>query len=152
MRSEGSWMMPTDEETFRSFCHINEYGEKGYRHLHRMIAASSPLVLWAPSSVLLYDDRYCRVSPADFVDFVENHSPVNQDRSQPTTASTEELVVLDLDDSTDIRGAWVRSDFTGNQWPFFYAFGAAASRKRYAALKKILSELPGWNSSSQPNA
>lgn len=54
---------------FRTFCHISEYGEPGYRQLHRMIASSSPLVLWAPSSTLLSAPT-CRVEPREFVDFV----------------------------------------------------------------------------------
>jgi hypothetical protein len=53
---------------FRTFCHISEYGEAGYRHLHRMIASSSPLVLWAPSSTLLTASR---VEPREFVRLVE---------------------------------------------------------------------------------
>ncbi|GAA4954135.1 hypothetical protein [Actinoplanes utahensis] len=38
---------------FRTFCHISEYGEAGYANLHRLVAGSRPLVLWAPSSVML---------------------------------------------------------------------------------------------------
>ncbi|VVJ23042.1 Uncharacterised protein [Amycolatopsis camponoti] len=56
---------------FRTFCHISEYGEAGYRHLHRMIASSSPLVLWAPSSALLSAPS-CQVEPRQFVDLVRN--------------------------------------------------------------------------------
>jgi hypothetical protein len=56
---------------FRTFCHISEYGEAGYRHLHRMIASSSPLVLWAPSSTLLSAPS-CQVGPREFVDLVHN--------------------------------------------------------------------------------
>jgi hypothetical protein len=36
----------------RTFCHINDYDEQGYRNLHRLVAGSLPLVLWAPSSAL----------------------------------------------------------------------------------------------------
>lgn len=55
----------------RTFCHISEYDEAGYRQLHRLIAASDPLVLWAPSSQFLSDPRISRVSPDDFLHFVE---------------------------------------------------------------------------------
>ncbi|ROP38735.1 hypothetical protein [Saccharothrix texasensis] len=59
-----------DTDVFRTFCHISEYGETGYEHLHRMIATSAPLVLWSPSSRLLESPR-CRVTDADFVRHVE---------------------------------------------------------------------------------
>src|SRR6266545_7508783 len=62
--------MKASEDTFRTFCHISEYGEEGYEDLHRMIAASDPLVLWSPSSVLLRSAR-CRVEPREFVRYVE---------------------------------------------------------------------------------
>lgn len=55
----------------RTFCHISEYDEVGYRNLHRLIAASDPLVLWAPSSQIVSDPDVCRVSPSVFLDFVE---------------------------------------------------------------------------------
>ncbi len=59
-----------DTDLFRTFCHISEYGETGYEHLHRMIATSAPLVLWSPSGQLLESPR-CRVTDADFVRYVE---------------------------------------------------------------------------------
>jgi hypothetical protein len=55
----------------RTFCHISEYDDGGYRELHRLIAASDPLVLWAPSSQYLVDPGICRVSPDDFLHFVD---------------------------------------------------------------------------------
>jgi hypothetical protein len=55
----------------RTFCHISEYDEAGYRQLHRLIAASDPLVLWAPSSQFLSNPAVCRVLPDDFLHFVE---------------------------------------------------------------------------------
>jgi hypothetical protein len=55
----------------RTFCHISEYDEAGYRQLHRLIAASDPLVLWAPSSQFLSDRSVSRVSPDDFLHFIE---------------------------------------------------------------------------------
>lgn len=41
------------EPVFRTFCHISEYNELGYANLHRLVAGSKPLVLWAPSSAML---------------------------------------------------------------------------------------------------
>lgn len=57
-----------------SFCHINEYREEGFINLHRMIYCSRPLVLWAPSGILLenYNKKeICKVSIRDFIEFVE---------------------------------------------------------------------------------
>jgi len=54
---------------FQTFCHINEYEEDGFANLHRMIATSEPLVLWAPSSQLLQSPR-CRVGSEEFVEYV----------------------------------------------------------------------------------
>ncbi|WP_448625827.1 hypothetical protein [Geodermatophilus sp. URMC 64] len=56
--------------SFRTFCHVSEYGVEGYANLHRMIAVSSPLVLWAPSSAFLAQPS-CRVPPHDFLDYVD---------------------------------------------------------------------------------
>lgn len=55
---------------FQTFCHINEYEDRGFANLHRMIASSEPLVLWAPSSQLLSVPQ-CRVSRDEFVEYVE---------------------------------------------------------------------------------
>jgi hypothetical protein len=55
---------------FPTFCHISEYGEEGYQHLHRMIAISAPLNLWSPSGVLL-NDPGCSVTPGEFVRYIE---------------------------------------------------------------------------------
>jgi hypothetical protein len=57
------------EATFPTFCHISEYGEAGYRNLHRMLAFSAPLNLWAPSSVLVRNASH--VEPKRFVGYVE---------------------------------------------------------------------------------
>lgn len=54
---------------FSTFCHISQYGNKGYRALRRMIAMSQPC-LWAPSSVLLKSDL-TRLSPTAFLRYVE---------------------------------------------------------------------------------
>jgi len=59
-----SWLFPT-------FCHISEYGENGYQNLHRMLAMSYPLNLWAPSSVLLRSPA-CKVPVNDFIGYVES--------------------------------------------------------------------------------
>lgn len=59
------------DQRLRTFCHISEYDEAGYQQLHRLIAASDPLVLWAPSSQFLSDPATCRVSSKDFLHFVE---------------------------------------------------------------------------------
>ncbi|HEX8646668.1 MAG TPA: hypothetical protein VF715_07180 [Thermoleophilaceae bacterium] len=56
---------------WRTFCHVSEYDEWGYRNLHRMIAGSDPLVLWAPSSQLLLHSPACRVGPDEFLEYVE---------------------------------------------------------------------------------
>jgi hypothetical protein len=64
---------PTVQPTariFQTFCHINEYEEEGFANLHRMIATSEPLVLWAPSTQLLQAPQ-CRVSTDDFLEYVE---------------------------------------------------------------------------------
>lgn len=53
-----------------TFCHISDFGEYGYRRLHRMIAISRPLILWSPSSVMLRSTD-CRVKPKDFLELVE---------------------------------------------------------------------------------
>lgn len=55
---------------FPTFFHISEYGEEGYANLHGMIAASEPLNLWAPSSLLLKQPG-CPVPQGDFVDLVD---------------------------------------------------------------------------------
>lgn len=55
---------------FRTFCHINDYEEDGFANLHRMIAASEPLVLWAPSSQFLQSPQ-CRVGEDEFLEYVE---------------------------------------------------------------------------------
>lgn len=60
----------SDVQSFRTFCHISEYGEQGYANLHRMIACSDPLYLWAPSTQLLRG-RDCRVSEKEFTKLVE---------------------------------------------------------------------------------
>jgi hypothetical protein len=39
------------QRIFPTFCHISDYGDQGYGTLHRMMATSLPLILWAPSSL-----------------------------------------------------------------------------------------------------
>lgn len=53
-----------------TFCHISELDKLSYANLHHMIAASKPLTLWAPSTVLLSDPQ-CRVTPKEFLHYVE---------------------------------------------------------------------------------
>ncbi len=62
--------MSATGDDFRTFCHLSEYGEEGYAQLHRMLAASAPLVLWAPSTSLL-QSRDCLVQPMGFLHYVE---------------------------------------------------------------------------------
>lgn len=62
--------MSQSVDVFRTFCHISEYGEPGYANLHRMIATSSPLVLWAPSSRLVSSSG-CRLTEREFVTLVD---------------------------------------------------------------------------------
>jgi hypothetical protein len=58
--------------SFPTFFHISEYGTTAYEQLHAMVATSSPLNLWAPSSVLLRESNG-RISPKDFIYYVEHH-------------------------------------------------------------------------------
>jgi hypothetical protein len=58
------------DRTLPTFCHISELGELGYQNLRRMIALSSPLYLWAPSSVLLRNPR-STVPPDEFLRYLE---------------------------------------------------------------------------------
>lgn len=60
----------TASNAFPTFCHISEYNESGYRILHRMLAMSQPLILWAPTSFQLKHEQ-CRIPPQDFVRYVE---------------------------------------------------------------------------------
>ncbi|UGT63987.1 hypothetical protein [Nocardia asteroides] len=62
--------MSVDKEYFRTFCHINEYEDAGYKNLHRMVATSWPLVLWAPSSMKIASS-VCKLSPKQFVGLVD---------------------------------------------------------------------------------
>lgn len=61
--------MDASDAEFATFCHISEYGEAGYRNLHRLLAFSAPLNLWAPSSLLIR--HASRMSPAGFVRYVD---------------------------------------------------------------------------------
>lgn len=60
----------TQEVLFPTFCHIGEYDEYGYQILHRMLAVSAPLILWAPTSPLL-ETAQCRIPPRNFLRHVE---------------------------------------------------------------------------------
>lgn len=57
------------EAGFRAFCHISDYNAVGYANLHRLIAGSKPLVLWAPSSVMFREHSSVPVS--DFLLLLE---------------------------------------------------------------------------------
>lgn len=57
------------------FCHVSDYGARGYQNLHRLIATSRPLVLWAPSAFVLkeqYDRGKARIDPRTLASFVES--------------------------------------------------------------------------------
>jgi hypothetical protein len=60
----------TEGRTFPTFCHIGEYDEDGYQKLHRMLAMSQPLILWAPTSSQLEHEK-CRIPPRAFLEYVE---------------------------------------------------------------------------------
>ncbi|HEX5200768.1 MAG TPA: hypothetical protein VFW27_12615 [Actinoplanes sp.] len=55
---------------FRTFCHISDYKAAGYANLHRLIAGSKPVVLWAPSSVLFRE--HSSVFVEDFLHLLED--------------------------------------------------------------------------------
>jgi hypothetical protein len=58
------------EVGFRTFCHVSDYKAAGYANLHRLVAGSKPVVLWAPSSVMFRE--HSSVSVADFLHLLEN--------------------------------------------------------------------------------
>lgn len=60
----------TTDAAFPTFCHISEYNEAGYRILHRMLAMSEPLILWAPTNAGLEHEQ-CRIPPPKFIRYVE---------------------------------------------------------------------------------
>lgn len=62
--------MTSSSARLATFCHISELGAPGYGELHRMLAASKPLTLWAPSSALLQDPG-CWITPTGFIEHVE---------------------------------------------------------------------------------
>lgn len=55
---------------FRTFIHISDYGEVGYHHLHRLIASSRPLVLWAPSGHMI--EKHSQVGVDEFLGLVND--------------------------------------------------------------------------------
>lgn len=59
-----------EDSLFPTFCHIGEYNDYGYQVLHRMLAVSQPLILWAPTSPLLESEQ-CRIPPKNFLRHVE---------------------------------------------------------------------------------
>lgn len=62
--------MSEPDQSFPTFCHISEYGELGYRNLHRLVAFSAPLNLWAPASTLV---RECsQIDAKAFVSYVDH--------------------------------------------------------------------------------
>ena len=97
--------------SFPTFCHIGEYGEYGYKSLHRMIAVSQPLNLWAPTSALL-NSQGCQVPPKHFIEYVERGY----------------IRVFG-------RERWLTSETFRNQHPFP---GAAWSKDFDGKLKEIL--------------
>ncbi len=58
------------EVGFRTFCHISDYKAAGYANLHRLIAGSKPVVLWAPSSVMFRE--YGSISVDDFLHLLKH--------------------------------------------------------------------------------
>jgi hypothetical protein len=58
------------DESFPTFFHINQRGEAGYRDLARLTAMSHPLILWAPSSVLLRSESP-GIDPRLFLELLE---------------------------------------------------------------------------------
>lgn len=64
------WRKSANDAHFPTFCHISEYDRFGYANLHRMIAASAPLILWAPSTQL-FGSSGCRVTDKEFLGFVD---------------------------------------------------------------------------------
>jgi len=59
------------ERLFPTFCHLSEYGEQSFTNLHRLLAISSPLVVWAPSGREI-DASYQRgMSPINSKQFLE---------------------------------------------------------------------------------
>jgi hypothetical protein len=66
--STGNGLVATS--VFPTFCHIGEYDEYGYQMLHRMLAMSQPLNLWAPTSPQLAREG-CRIPPRAFLDYVQ---------------------------------------------------------------------------------
>ncbi|WP_200216757.1 hypothetical protein [Micromonospora coerulea] len=58
------------EVGFRTFCHISDYKAAGYANLHRLIAGSKPVVLWAPSSAMFR--QYGSISVDDFLHLLKH--------------------------------------------------------------------------------
>jgi hypothetical protein len=56
---------------FPTFCHVNQYGEWGYRSLARMLAISAPLNVWAPSAAMLRSDA-SSITPEQFMQYVDS--------------------------------------------------------------------------------
>lgn len=64
----------TVDAPLSAFCHISDYEARGYAALHRMVATSQPIVLWAPSFAYLetlHGNGQARVSPEDLLRWVE---------------------------------------------------------------------------------
>jgi hypothetical protein len=95
----------TEVVAFPTFCHIGEYNDYGYQILHRMLAVSQPLILWAPTSHLL-ESGQCRVPPKSFIRHVE------EGRIR-VFARERWLVSRDFRDSYAFREAWWTEGFDG---------------------------------------
>jgi len=93
------------DEIFRTFCHISEYGADGYANLHRLVATSSPLVLWAPSSQLLASSD-CLLSESDFIKLIE-------ERKIRIIGREKWLTSKDFRNSYKWPGAWWNSKVDG---------------------------------------
>lgn len=97
--------MPEKDDIFRTFCHISEYGADGYTNLHRLVATSSPLVLWAPSSQLLTSSD-CLLNESDFIKLIE-------ERKIRIIGREKWLTSKDFRNSYKWPGAWWSSKVDG---------------------------------------
>lgn len=95
---------------FPTFCHITEYKEEAYRNLHRLVATSDQLVLWAPSWKLMtgyYEKGVCRVSPKLLLGLLDDH------RGVQVIGRTEWLLDKTYRQSHGFEGAeWSKHDET----------------------------------------
>jgi hypothetical protein len=135
--------MEQSERVFPTFCHINDYLLEGYGSLHRMIAVSDPLVLWAPSGFViekLFNVGKCKVSAEDLVQYIE------LGHVQIIHASFEGVLSwagLGADAVECVSGGLkklgaISAEYNGPRWPFLYAFGRdARTAEIYAVLQHL---------------